>query len=67
MSQDCSTFVTRGLHADTANVDIDLTGTGLTFVKCVRFITHPEMSDPGFPKLGFDLDAIEALHSLPDP
>lgn len=66
VSQDCSSYTSLGIFSDSANVDLDIESTGYTEVKCVRITDQVAVGDP-FPTLGFDLDAIEALHSLPDP
>lgn len=66
ISNDGSTWVDMGNHLDTADVDLDINGTGLPFVKYVRITDLVEGGDP-FPTLGFDLDAIEALNSVIDP
>lgn len=65
VSQNCTDFVSLGIHPDTANVDLNIEGTGLTFVKCVKLVDQVAASDP-YPLLGFDLDAVEALNSVID-
>jgi signal peptidase I len=62
VSQNCTSFTSLGIFPDTANIDLNIEGTGLAFVKCVQLIDQEAPDDP-FPTLGFDLDAIEALNS----
>lgn len=66
VSDDCVSYVSLGIHADTSNVDLDINGTGLTEVQCVRLTDQVAGGDP-YPTLGFDLDAIEALNSIAVP
>ncbi len=47
-------------------VDFDIEASGFTEVKYVRLTDLVADGDP-FPTLGFDLDAVEALHSVVDP
>lgn len=63
MSSDCSSYVDFGIHADTSNVDLDIEGSGLTDVQCIRMTDQVAGGDP-YPTLGFDLDAAEALNSV---
>lgn len=65
VSQNCTDFISVGIHPDTANVDLNIEGTGLTFVKCVKLVDQVAAGDP-YPLLGFDLDAVEALNSKID-
>lgn len=66
ISDDCSTYQTVGIHPDTSDVDIDIGTYGLSTVRCVRVTDQVAVGDP-YPTLGFDLDAIEALNSVPFP
>ncbi len=62
VSADGEAWVSAGVFVDTADIDIDLSdlGTVLPFVTAVR-LSHDSGDLPGF-----DLDAVEALHSI-DP
>ena len=62
---DCNsaTYTDFGNHLDTADVDLDLSGSGLTEGQSVR-LTDLGTPDITYPTLGFDLDAIEALNSV---
>ena len=51
-----------GVHADTANIDIDLEGVGN--VKYIAVDQWTYYIDPAYPNLGFDLDGIEALNPV---
>ena len=66
VSDNCVSFTSVGVHADTANVDLDIDPTGLPFVKCVKLVDQVAGGDP-YPTLGFDLDAMQALNSVADP
>ncbi|MBI2034555.1 MAG: signal peptidase I [Candidatus Levybacteria bacterium] len=66
VSQDGTTWFNLGNYFDTADVDLEIESTGLGFVKYVRLTDLVADGDP-FPTLGFDLDAVEALHSVVDP
>lgn len=62
VSQDGTTWISLDNHPDTANVDLNIEGIGLTEVKYVRLTDLEATGDP-YPTLGFDLDAVEALSS----
>jgi hypothetical protein len=62
VSQDGTTWVSLGNYPDTADVDLNIEGTGLAEVKYVRLTDLVAGGDP-YPTLGFDLDAVEALSS----
>ena len=66
VSKDGITWFDLGNYFDTANVDLDISSTGLSFVKYVRISDIANLGED-FPTLGFDLDAVEALHSVVDP
>jgi len=61
VSLDGSTWTSMGVHADTANIDLDLNGTGP--VKYVKVDQGNHNIDPTYPTLGFDLDAVVALNA----
>jgi hypothetical protein len=56
-----STWTSVGIHSDTANIDLDLEGTGP--VKWVKVDQNAHPIDPAYPTLGFDLDAVVALNA----
>jgi hypothetical protein len=64
VSLDGSTWTSLGVHVDTANIDLDLEGTGP--VKYVMVDQADNYIDPAYPDLGFDLDGVDALNSAPD-
>ena len=61
VSLDGSTWTSMGVFADTANIDLDLNGTGP--VKYVMVDQNGYYIDPAYPTLGFDLDAVVALNA----
>ncbi|HLD03753.1 MAG TPA: signal peptidase I [Candidatus Dojkabacteria bacterium] len=71
---DCTTasYISLGDFSDTGNipnssdVELEISGTELSSVQCIRITDLVDAGDP-FPLLGFDLDAIEALHSVAVP
>lgn len=66
VSQDCTTFTSLGLFEDDQTIDLEIESALYPFVKCVKLTDQVAGGDP-FPTLGFDLDAVEALHSQIDP
>jgi len=60
-SPDGSTWTSLGVYSDTANIDLDLEGTGQ--VKYVKIDQNSHYIDPAYPTLGFDLDAVVALNA----
>lgn len=61
VSQDGSSWTSMGIHADTANIQLDLDGVGL--VKYIKIDQADNYIDPAYPLAGFDLDGIEALNA----
>jgi len=61
---DCASanYVNVGTYVDTSNVSIDISGSRLGRVQCLKITDLVAEGDP-YPQLGFDLDAVEALHS----
>jgi hypothetical protein len=64
VSLDGLTWTSVGVHSDTANIDLDLEGTGT--VKYVKIDQDSKYIDPAYPDLGFDLDAVVALNAATD-
>lgn len=66
VSDNCSAFMFIGTVFDNNEplnyVDIDVDGFGVSSIKCVKLVDLAADGD-SFPTLGFDLDAIEVLHS----
>lgn len=63
VSQNGTTFFeVEDSTSDSANVDLEIEPSGFADVKYVR-ITDLEEPGEEFPTLGFDLDALEALHN----
>lgn len=59
-----TTWTSLGVKSDTANIDLDLEGTGP--VKYVKIDQGSNFIDPAYPDLGFDLDAVVALNAVED-
>ena len=61
---DCASasYVSVGTYVDTSNVSIDISSSRLGSVQCLKITDLTSEGDP-YPQLGFDLDAVEALHS----
>jgi hypothetical protein len=66
VSPNGSSWTDVGNHADTADVLINLGDFGLTSINFVRITDLYDPVDP-YPNLGFDIDAIEAINSIPLP
>lgn len=65
---DCAaaTYFSLGIFPDTSPVYLDIASTGLASVQCIKITDQVDPGSP-YPLLGFDLDAIEALHSATVP
>lgn len=61
VSQNCTDFTLIDVFEDTADADVDIDGTGFSYVQCVRITDLVADGDP-FPQLGYDLDAAQALN-----
>jgi hypothetical protein len=61
VSLDGSTWTSVGVYSDTANIDLDLVGSPVKYVKIDQ---DSKYIDPAYPHLGFDLDAVVALNAV---
>lgn len=61
VSMNGTTWTDLGLYSDTANIDLDLTGSAVKYVKLDQ---NGYYIDPAYPDLGFDLDAVVALNAV---
>ena len=61
VSLDGTTWVSKGVFSDTANIDLDVDGTSP--VKYVKIDQDDNPIDQTYPTLGFDLNAVVALNA----